>query len=241
MLAAADIISVWELGSSRPDWSKALIALGAAMPEVAPGALAQMTIGERNAHLLSLRRDVIGPLMHAMVRCPVCREPLEFEQSIDELLDGYAPPSEREFAFVSDEYSVRYRLLDSQDLAQAADFGSEAHTREVLAERALIAVSRGDVAIPASDLPQDIGEALSREMADRDPLAHIAIPLACIECEHVWPATLQILPYLWQELERKAKHVLEDVVAIARAYGWSEAEILGMGSERRQYYLDSIE
>jgi hypothetical protein len=240
VLAAADIVSIWELGSHRPDWSKALIALGAALPEARPSELAEMTVGERNAHLLALRKNVIGPVMQASVKCPACTEPLEFEQSIDELLESYAPPAEREFAFAANDYSARYRLLDSGDLAHAAACGAEPGARQALAGRALLEVSRAGEAIEVPDLPDEISEALSKEMAGRDPLAHIAIPLACFACGHVWSATLQIVPFLWLELERKAKQLLEDVVAIARAYGWSEAEILAMGPDRRQYYLDSI-
>jgi hypothetical protein len=239
-LAAADIVSIWELGRHRPDWSKALIALGPALPEARPSELAEMTVGERNAHLLALRGAVIGPVMHAMVKCPICGEPLEFEQRVDELLDGYAPPAPREFAFASGDYAARYRLLNSGDLAHAAACDAEPDAREALAGRALLELSRAGEAIAAADLPAEIGDALARDMADRDPLAHLAIPLACVACEHVWSATLQIVPFLWIELERKAKQVLEEVVVLARAYGWSEAAILEMGPGRRQYYLDSI-
>lgn len=239
-LATADIVSIWELGRSRPDWSKALIALGAALPDTRPSALAEISVGERNAHLLALRRSLVGPVMHATVRCPVCAEPLEFEQSVDELLDDYSPPAAREFAFACGDYGVRYRLLNSGDFAHAAGCGAEPEAREALAARALIEVTCAGEAVAAADLPSEIGDALARDMAERDPLAHLAIPLACVACEHVWHATLQIVPFLWRELERKAMHVLEDVVTLARGYGWSEADILAMEPARRQYYLDAI-
>jgi hypothetical protein len=225
-LAAADIVSIWELGSHRPDWSKALIALAPALPDAEPGELAAMTVGERNAHLLSLRRAIIGPVMHAVVKCP--------------WLDGYAPPIPGEFAFASGDYAARYRLLNSGDLAYAAERQAEPNAREALAGRALIELSRAGEVIAAEDLPADVCDSLARDIANRDPLAHLAIPLACIACEHVWSATLQIVPFLWLELERKAKQLLEDVVVLARTYGWGESEILEMAPVRRQYYLDSI-
>lgn len=239
-LAAADIVGIWELGSHRPDWSKALIALGPALPDAEPSELAAMSVGERNAHLLSLRRAIIGPVMHAVVKCPLCVEPLEFEQHIDEWLDDYAPPISGEFAFVSGDYAARYRLLNTGDLAYAAECETEPNARQALAERAVVELSRAGEVIGAQDLPPEVCDALAREIADRDPLAHLAIPLACVACEHVWSATLQIVPFLWLELERKAKQLLEDVVVLARAYGWGEGEILEMAPARRQFYLDSI-
>ena len=41
-LAAADIVSIWELGRHRPDWRKALIALGPALPRARPSELAAL-------------------------------------------------------------------------------------------------------------------------------------------------------------------------------------------------------
>jgi hypothetical protein len=149
-LAASDIVSIWELGSHRPDWSKALIALGPALPEARPSDLAALSVGERNAHLLALRRNIIGPTMQAIVKCPVCGEPLEFEQRIDELLDGYAPPAGREFDFVSGDHEVRYRLLTSDDLAFAASRGGEPEAHRSLIARALVSASHaGEPIAPA--------------------------------------------------------------------------------------------
>ena len=239
-LAASDIVSIWELGSQRPDWSKALIALGPALPQARPSDLAALSVGERNAHLLALRRSVIGPVMQALVKCPVCGEPLEFEQRIDELLDGYAPPAGREFDFASGDHEVRYRLLTSDDLAHAASRHGEPEAHRALIERALVSASRGGEPIAPAELSDEMLDLVALDMAERDPLAHVEIPLACAACEHVWPAMFQIVPFLWIEFERKAKEVLEEVVTLARSYGWSEAAILEMAPARRQYYLDAI-
>lgn len=239
-LAAAEIVGIWETGSQRPDWSKALIALAPALPAARPSELARLSVGERNAHLLALRRSTIGPVMHAMVKCPVCAEPLEFEQVVDELLDGYAAPARGEFAFAFGDYTGRYRLLDSGDLAHAAARVTESDAREDLIGRAVVAVSCQGEPIDPAALPAAVCDLLAVDMAARDPLSHLTIPLACAACEHVWAATLQIVPFLWRELERKARHLLEDVVILARAYGWRESEILQLGPERRKFYLDSV-
>lgn len=239
-LTAADLVSVWELGSNRSDWSRALIALGPAFPQARPSELAALTVGERNARLLALRRDTIGGVMQALVKCPVCAEPLEFDQRVDELLDGYAPPAEREFSFVSGDYAARYRLLTSEDLAQAATQGDEPHARLALIEAALLSLSRAGAPVKLADAPADLVDALSQDMSERDSLAHVQVPLACAACEHVWAETFQIVPFIWAEIERQARQVLQDVVTLARFYAWSEPQILALSAARRQYYLDAI-
>lgn len=240
-LAPEDIVSIWELGQHRPDWNKALIVLAPALPQAGPGELAAMTVGERNARLLELRQNMVGPVMHALVKCPICGQPLEFEQRTDELLEGYRPPAAREFAFSSGDFSARYRLLTSDDLAHAASRGDEPHARQSLIDRALLETLREGAPVAVSDLPAEIFDLLVKDMSDSDPLAHVEIPLACAACEHVWAAALEIVSFFWVELERKAKQVLEDVVTLARSYGWSEAAILSMEPARRQFYLEAIE
>jgi hypothetical protein len=239
-LAPADIVAIWETGGRRPDWSKALIALGPLFPDVSPSDLAALSVGERNAHLLALREGTIGPVMHALVKCAACGEPLEFDQRIDEWLDGYSPPAAYEAEFIADGYAVRYRLLTSEDLAHAAAHRDEARARQALIQRAVIEATHEGVPVAVSELPAETLDLLARDMAERDLLANLAIPLACAACGHVWEASLEIVSFLWAELDRKAKAILEDVVTIAHAYGWSETAILEMSPARRQYYLEAI-
>jgi hypothetical protein len=41
-------------------------------------------------------------------------------------------------------------------------------------------------------------------------------------------------------MEARAKRLLAEVHLIASAYGWSEAEILGLSRARRDFYLDMV-
>lgn len=240
-ITPADIVAVWEKGAARPLWSRALLALGSMLPEKAPATLAGLSIGRRNAHLLALRDGTFGPTIHAVVKCPRCGEPLEFEQHVAELLDDYVPPAGDEFLFVSDETAIRYRLLTSNDLRRAAASLDEAAARATLIASAVIEARVAGVEQAAAGLSAPVLAALADDMAANDPLAQIVFPLACAACEHVWPADFDIASFLWTELERQARHTLEDVVTLAQNYGWSEGAILAMSPARRQYYLDAIE
>ena len=240
-LAPADIVKIWELGHRRPDWHRALLILAPALPDMKPSELAALSIGRRNAYLFALRQRVIGPLIHALVKCPICREPLEFEQRIAELLDDYQPPDRSEFCLASGEFTIKYRLLTSEDLARGATGQDLLHAKQILIECASLEVTCGGATVAPSDLPVAAVEALAADLLIRDPLANVGIPLACAACQHVWSVSLDIFTFFWTELEAEAKRLLADVVTLARGYGWSEADILTMSSVRRQFYLGAVE
>ena len=239
--APADIVATWEAGAGQPNWQRALTALAPILPDASPDALAALSIGTRNAHLLTLREALAGAVLHAVVICPQCGEALEFDQEIGELLGGYQAPAEPEFTVSDGALSARYRLLTSNDLAAAAAAGEQVSAREALVSGALLEATRDGKPLSGADAPPDLIRRVGEDMAERDPLADISIPLACAACEHVWPASIDIVPLVWTEVERQAQAILADVVRIASAYGWSEADILAMSAARRHYYLDAIE
>jgi hypothetical protein len=45
---------------------------------------------------------------------------------------------------------------------------------------------------------------------------------------------------LWAEIEVRAKRLLLEVHLLATAYGWSEAEILSLNAQRREFYLEMV-
>ncbi|WP_421937187.1 hypothetical protein [Phenylobacterium sp.] len=239
-LAPADMVRVWDLGQRRPNWQRALIMLEPALPELSADALSNLSIGQRNARLFALRQSVVGPVMNALVKCPKCGEPLEFEQLIAELIEDYADPTEREFEVTEGRYCVRHRLLTSADLARAGGRGGLEEVRAHLTRSAVVSATFDGVAIDVDDLPSEVVAAVEEQMDAADPLARVAIPLACAGCEHVWPALFDIATYFWAELDARAKQALQDVIALARHYGWGETEILAMSPARRDYYLGAI-
>jgi hypothetical protein len=73
-----------------------------------------------------------------------------------------------------------------------------------------------------------------------DPLAEIRISLTCPQCNHKWDAWFDIAGYFWAEIQDWAEKTLAAVHQLARAYGWSEGEILELSPVRRQLYLGMI-
>lgn len=79
---------------------------------------------------------------------------------------------------------------------------------------------------------------LAQAMAQGDPQADLQLALCCPQCEHAWQPPFDIARFLWQELHAWALNLLREVDALAQAYHWTEADILGLSPRRRQAYLE---
>jgi hypothetical protein len=89
-------------------------------------------------------------------------------------------------------------------------------------------------------LPDHILKALSRRMDELDPQADIRMQLTCPRCAHQWETLFDIASILWHEINHWAERMLLTVHRLAKAYGWSEQDILSMSPIRRQFYLELV-
>ncbi|HEU4881018.1 MAG TPA: hypothetical protein VFT45_02200 [Longimicrobium sp.] len=238
-LSAAEVVAVWERGQGRHPVDRALLLLGAALPSRSRDELAALTVGQRDGLLLLAREQTLGPTLQCFVPCPACTQALEFPVEVREILvaDPHVPP-EREHEMEAEGVHVRFRLLDSRDLAAVARMADPAAARRSLLARALVEARRdgGDVAPGA--LPPAVVGALAAEMALRDPQAEVEFSLRCAACGHAWLSLLDVAAFFWAELSAQARRLLREVHQLAVAYGWREADVLGMSAARRAFYLE---
>jgi hypothetical protein len=47
--------------------------------------------------------------------------------------------------------------------------------------------------------------------------------------------------FLWAEIEARARRLLREVHILATAYGWTEAEVLSLGENRRARYVERVQ
>jgi len=240
-LTVFDIVRVWELGEGKPSWYRALLLLAPALPDLKPEELAALSLGQRNALLLQLREELIGRTMEAFVKCPACRDALEFQIDTREF-GGFPTPGETMQRQVEvNGFVVTYRLWNSTDAAQASS--GEKYDRLRMAEGCILearATAAGAVAIEHAPERESILAALGEELARVDPLGDLKLTLACANCGHQWPAFLDIAAFLWSELKRRAESLLEDVHVLASAYGWSEADVFAMTPTRRRFFMEKL-
>jgi hypothetical protein len=84
-----------------------------------------------------------------------------------------------------------------------------------------------------------ISEVISR-MAEADPQADMEVELSCPSCGQRWQALFDIESFFWSEISAWAQRILSEVHVLARAYGWSETQILDLSPWRRQVYLNLV-
>ncbi len=237
-LTARDLLAVWEGGAGESLTQRALRLLSAARPDLS-AAWAQMPLGQRDAALLALRAELLGPRLLSVAVCAQCGEHLQLTLDTSTLAATPALDAAPQTLTVA-PYVLRYRLLNSTDLLAAAQCDSVEAARAVLLERCLQAAECNQAAVPFAALPEDVVAALAAHMAQADPQADLQLEVCCPTCGHVSQAALDVMAYLWAEIDRWAHRLLGEVHILASAYGWSEADILALSAARRQAYLDLI-
>src|SRR5262249_11248813 len=129
---------------------------------------------------------------------------------------------------------VRFRLPPSAGLAGRV--GEPAAGSAVLAS-CVVEAAEGDERRPPQELPPFLREELSTRMAALDPQADLLLALECPACGHGWQADLDVGAFVLAEIDAHAARLLGEVHGLARAYGWSAADILALRPARRRRHL----
>jgi len=237
-LGDADILAVWETAHRYHPVDQALALLMTAEPEHSRDELASLPLGRRDARLLALRLATFGDALNSRANCPHCNEAVELEIACSALHSPDLLVHERTLA--AEGYQLRLRPLTSFDLAAAAGAADVAEARQILLQRCVVEAHRNGVLVNAHELPEAISAAAAQAALELDPQAELLFELTCPACEHHWQATLDIAHILWKEVNARAQRLLMEVHLLARAYGWREADILGMSSARRNAYLERV-
>jgi hypothetical protein len=236
-LTSTEIVQVWEMGQERPNWQRALLLLAPCLPDHRASELAALSLAQRNALLFKLRGLIVGANLQGLVRCPVCAAPLEFVATVAEFLERDAVPPAGELQVTVAGQTIPYRLPNSTDLAAAAHYLDLPEAAGTIFSRTVL----GDHKTLPPELVAQVAEAVSDEIESSYPLTDPRVALMCAAGDHVWSASLDIASFLWSEIDRIAKRLLDEVQVLARAYGWREDDILTMSESRRRFYLGAID
>jgi hypothetical protein len=241
-LSSWELLRAWEQGIGASGVDRALLLLGAACKDSPEQDPAQYSVGERDAHLLTLREWTFGPEVSAVTHCPKCADALELNFRIDDLrAGGGAERTAEPLALEDGDYRVKFRLPNSLDLRALQGAGdSVAKPDEQILQRCLLEVTCKGESVSVEQLPETVVVALSERMTEADPQAEVELALECYQCHHQWAEHFDIVPFFWTEIQAWASRMLNEVHQLASAYGWSETEILGLSSLRRSLYLNLI-
>jgi hypothetical protein len=230
-LSQSDCLNLWESGTGLHPLEQGLLALGAALPDTSRDTLADWPLGRRNLALVQLRCASFGSLLQGWMKCRNCGENLEIEIDAQSLGGNAA----RQGQAVPDRIVFReqsFRLPTTRDLAMVVRENDARSAAILVVKNCCLEIERD------RDWSDDDLDQIGQELAAADPLAEMRLALRCPVCGSEWDEELDIVSFLWREIEARARKLLYEVHTLASTYGWAEAHILAMSDSRRALYLE---
>lgn len=229
------LLSLWESGIGCDRWARAdalLSAIGDAGPH---------TLGQRTRALLRLHASLFGADVELISHCPACDAAAQFRVDCGALLESLPESSDtRTHRLDVDGHALEFRLPTSADVAAAsAEETDETFARRVI-ERCVLVCTRDAFPSDVRESPAHVLDAVSRRMEALDPGASLSFAIDCPSCRAHWDAPLDSGQLVWQKVRAAAERLFLDVDTLARAYGWTEQEVLGLPPVRRAAYLQIV-
>lgn len=236
-ISTAELLQIWEYGQDRDVLHKSLLLLTTSCPPADWNTVVQWPVGTRDGLLIQFREQFFGDRTVNNAVCPACSETLEWEMKTSDLLSQ--KPVEwvdiPVFSAIFEAFSLQFRLPNSADF-----LGDIPDKPFQLIRNCIISAQKKGKGCDVDTLPENILQLIESRMETEDPNANLIFNLNCPTCSYRWQVVFDILTYLWKELDAWARQRLQEVFILARAFGWSEHDILSMNAKRRQFYLEMI-
>ena len=248
-LSTHEVIEVCEAGRLQHPIDRALTLLAAAGPELSRDALADLCLGERDARLLALHESMFGAELLGCTECAACGERLELRVPVADLRRTMSrrtstTKASEDGRLVCDGIELRLRPVTSRDLAAAASAVDAQSGRRLLAERCALDTLHQDARTDFAAFPEAtadrLTDAVSKRLPRLDPGAEILLDAECPACGQRARTLLDAGVFVWNEVLALARRLLREIHVLARAYHWSESEILSITEFRRRTYLDMV-
>lgn len=206
---------------------------GTSGPDVAD--LRGQPVGRTHARLLALHERLRGPRLEVRADCPRCAAQVQLELATPELLA--TKPGRPESVLVHGDRLVTWRSPTPEDLIAVA---GSVDGPSALAARCLSVTTADGTPVEVDDLDPAVGPLVDDLVAEADPLAEIVAVVTCPDCALDLEVDLDPVVLVWAEVEAAAHRLLHEVDVLARAYGWTQADVLALGERRRAAYLSLV-
>jgi hypothetical protein len=227
--------------------ARCLTRLGPHSP-VTPELVRSLSIGDREALLLQLRRLTFGNDLACTVTCPAhsCGEQLDLPLHVDELLlapyEPWSPTHERTWTWDDTVFRICFHVPTGgdQEVAAAATAAGDVDAGASL----LLAHCVDDLDPPgcsSETLPPAVAAQLDGALAELDPQAELLLRMRCPRCDLEFSSLLDAGDCLSDEVRTRARRLYEEVHLLALHYHWGERELMGMTARERGRYLGLLE
>lgn len=233
---AAQLMDVWERGARLHPLDRTLLALTASSDSADAAQLADLPVGELRRRALALGCALFGTTLEGEAVCDGCGERHEVSPPVDAILT--APLAEAgPVQLALEGHRVTLRAVTARDLCELTHGTIDAHA---LLARCVLEATHDGMAVPLGELPPALIGALAEAAAALDPNADTVLGVICVRCGRGFELMFDPGEFLWCELASRARRLLYQVHVLARHYGWSERDILGMSDRRREGYLAMV-
>jgi hypothetical protein len=228
------LLSLWERGVSQGDFDRG----DALIEALDAGGSAPRTLGERTIRLLNAHARLFGPRLDLLSHCPSCGTDAQFSADCAVLaLQLPVPESTASHHVDIDDLAISFHLPTHADVATAAHALTDDGFVRRLLEGCVVACTRDGTPVPSDEWPPSMLDALSARIEALDPGASVSFALRCPACASGWRAPLDCGQLLWQKVQLAAERLLLDIDTLARAYGWTESDVLRLSPVRRAAYV----
>ncbi len=225
--------------------SAATRAIGDVAP-VSDDMIRSLTVADRERLLLALHAATFGRRQEMVGPCPSCAAAIEIPLDLTALAEagcdaGAASAVERDIAIPSPSgpLFVRCRPPNGADQEAAATVvhGGLGAASDALLLACIDAVSDGaGERLEPAGLIDWLREPVEAALQSCDPMGELRLAIICPDCGEEFAAELDAFQLLKATSARRGS-VFADVDRLARAYHWSEADILELPLARRRLYL----
>jgi hypothetical protein len=235
--SSAHLLSLWDQAQGEKPGRQGLILL-MRLADLTPEKAGEYRVGERDAFLLRIRKQLFGSQAEAAATCPACGDVSEFSFDVDALMVTPQETMAEEYTFGPYQFALRCpTALDASLVCSAPGLGA---AEEFLLGKCLRYVRHGDDYVSPDQyrlLPRDVRGFISATLERCDPQAAAVFEIQCRVCGTNWTELFDVVSFLWAEIADTAARALREVHELATSYGWAESEIVNMHPARRRFYL----
>ncbi|MEI8211034.1 MAG: hypothetical protein WCI02_02720 [Planctomycetota bacterium] len=235
MMTESMLLQLWERCYAASPLERTVMMSSLVEPRMSIEEILDLPLGARDQRLIALRRSRFGDDVVSMVSCPNCQTQIELSFDLSQLAMAANTTASAPFEVDWNDRPLMVRCPSTRDVMALATSSSP---EALLLERCIISRPEDGNVAPLAD--ESLRRKLGTVIEEHDPLGVIEFEMQCGDCGRQAMTLFDIGRFLWTEIDAWCQRLLSDIHSIARAYGWSESEILSLGAWRRQVYLNMI-
>lgn len=208
----------------------ALVNLGGLKPN--KDIVNQLCVADRQYLIRQFSRHIDSNQVWLSSNCVVCGERFDFQVNQSELPFKTAGKGFPYLVVNTQHGLLKFRVPTAKDIEQIADMTGEMFPIRKLLQVCYLSDEKDSI----EELDEQEIDLIESELEKVSPEVTEIVSVQCPECQKM--QNIMIDPYIC--LHKYRTSIYQDINKLAKAYHWSEKDILNLPRSRRKLYLDMI-